>query len=66
MWQLFPFVLVNIGAVVFWLLKGMKTTFEFESSRRTDNDLKYYRNLLTGLFIFIAAFVIIEIILRNR
>ena len=41
----------------------MKTTIELEFSRMRDNDLKYYRNLFTGLALFVAALLIIKIIM---
>jgi hypothetical protein len=60
MWQVFSFFLVYTGAVVFWLLKGMKTTVEFEASRMFDDDFKYYRNLLTGLVVFVIVFFLLH------
>ena len=46
------FVLNNIGALVIWFVTGMRRPLNDEMSAMTDNDSKYYRNLLVGLILF--------------
>ena len=48
------------GAFVIWFFKGMKTPFENEMSRRLDYDIKYYRNLFTGILVFLLLFAILR------
>jgi hypothetical protein len=53
------FLLTFIGAVAFWLVKGMKTDLDSEMSRRMDKDFKYYRNLATGFLIVLLFLALI-------
>jgi len=46
-------VLVATGAFFFWILSGFRGSFNQHMSRYTDSDNKYYRNLFTGLIIFV-------------
>jgi hypothetical protein len=48
------------GAFIIWVIKGMKTPFDNEMSRRLDNDVKFYRNLFTGMLFFIFLIFIFE------
>lgn len=43
----------SIGAFFYWLVKGMKSSFNNESSGMYDRDFKFFRNLFTGVFFFI-------------
>lgn len=52
MTDLFAFVFTYIGAVAWWLLKGLTSNLDIELSRMRDRDFKFFRNLLTGLMVF--------------
>jgi|JI10StandDraft_1071094.scaffolds.fasta_scaffold02639_20 hypothetical protein len=59
MHAIFIFLLVNGGALFFWLLKFGKTKFSDEASGRFDHDFKWFRNLVTGiLLLFILIWII--------
>jgi hypothetical protein len=57
------FFFTLLGALAFWLLKGMNTPFNNEASGRLDSDFKYYRNLFTGIFLFTILFFILKYML---
>lgn len=54
------FICVVVGALFFWLIKGMKSKFDHEMSSYKDLDSQYYRNLIVG---GIIIFCIISILI---
>lgn len=54
-WEIIFSIFYGIGALIFWLLKGCKTSFKNEIKEHK------YRNAFTGVFIFILPFVILFI-----
>lgn len=52
-------VVVATGAFLYWTLSGFKGKFDDYMSRYHDGDVKYFKNLLTGLCILSILFMLI-------
>ena len=60
---MFTFIVVNLGALTCWLLKGARSSWESEASGQFDRDLKYYRNLIVGIIDFtLVLFVLYKVV----
>lgn len=57
-------VVIATGAFFYWSLSGFKGKFDDYMSRYHDDDVKYFKNLMTGLCILSILFMLIYRVLR--